>query len=223
VEVTENEFTDLGTIKLVRQTGSVKITSEPSGVTVIQDGKELGTTPLELLSVPTGEVHYMLTMSDYLNTNVSEIIVLGKETALRVMMQRDLKIIAKRERGLAVRTAVQKLASKTFGCRVSQFGTGAEADYKFIMSESGFHVQYTDYPIKFGVKGEARSHYNFTEINFEELLSMRVEYIGDSELFLYFENHRYPNADLVEDLKDPNINYLKQFIADLKEAGVQVH
>jgi eukaryotic-like serine/threonine-protein kinase len=38
----------------------VKITSEPTGATVLQDGREVGTTPLEIPSVPTGEVSYRL-------------------------------------------------------------------------------------------------------------------------------------------------------------------
>ena len=60
VEIKENEFNDLGVIRLVRQTGSVKITSEPPGATVLQAGQEVGTTPLEIPSLPTGEVSYRL-------------------------------------------------------------------------------------------------------------------------------------------------------------------
>jgi hypothetical protein len=71
VEVLENDFTNLGTIELVRQTGTVKIESVPAGALVKQGDRELGRTPLELAAVPTGGVNYTLALAGYLSTNVS--------------------------------------------------------------------------------------------------------------------------------------------------------
>lgn len=71
VEVKENEFADLDTIRLIRQTGSVKISSTPPGALVKQGDQQMGTTPLELAAVPTGEVNYILTLTGYQGTNAS--------------------------------------------------------------------------------------------------------------------------------------------------------
>ena len=71
VEIKENDFTDLGTIQLVREIGSVRIESEPSGAWVKRGNEELGKTPLELAAVPTGEVKYELALTGYQKTNVS--------------------------------------------------------------------------------------------------------------------------------------------------------
>jgi hypothetical protein len=53
------------------QRGGVKIESEPSGATVLQDGKEMGKTPLELAAVPIGKVNYTLKLAKHKVAQVS--------------------------------------------------------------------------------------------------------------------------------------------------------
>lgn len=65
VEIKENETTDLGTVILVRQTGKVRIESDPSGAIVKQKDKNLGITPLELSNEPVGVVEYNLLMKGF--------------------------------------------------------------------------------------------------------------------------------------------------------------
>ena len=70
-EIKENEFNDLGNLELVRQTGTVKLASTPSGAVVKQGDQQLGKTPLELAAVPTGDATYTLALSGYKTTTLS--------------------------------------------------------------------------------------------------------------------------------------------------------
>ncbi|MEI6782197.1 MAG: SUMF1/EgtB/PvdO family nonheme iron enzyme [Verrucomicrobiota bacterium] len=65
VAIKENDVTDLGTFTLVRETGSVRIESTPAGAVVKRGIEELGTSPVEVASVPTGEVEYTLLLRGY--------------------------------------------------------------------------------------------------------------------------------------------------------------
>ncbi|HYZ72690.1 MAG TPA: serine/threonine-protein kinase, partial [Chthoniobacterales bacterium] len=69
-------------------TGSVRIESDPPGAQVWDGEHELGTTPLDLSSVPAGGVHYQLRLAHYLYADVT-----GKvETGHSLTLQGDLQI-----------------------------------------------------------------------------------------------------------------------------------
>jgi formylglycine-generating enzyme required for sulfatase activity/serine/threonine protein kinase len=69
-------------------TGSVRIESDPPGAQVWEGEHELGSTPLDLSSVPAGNVHYQLRLARYLYADVT-----GKvETGQTLTVQSDLQI-----------------------------------------------------------------------------------------------------------------------------------
>ena len=69
-------------------TGSVRIESDPPGAQVWDGEHELGTTPLDVSSVPAGDVHYQLRLAHYLYADVT-----GKlETGESLRLQGDLQI-----------------------------------------------------------------------------------------------------------------------------------
>ncbi|MBV8280352.1 MAG: SUMF1/EgtB/PvdO family nonheme iron enzyme, partial [Verrucomicrobia bacterium] len=69
-------------------TGSVRIESDPPGAQVWDGEHEVGTTPLDLSSVPAGDVHYQLRLAHYLYADVT-----GKvETGQSLTLQADLQI-----------------------------------------------------------------------------------------------------------------------------------
>jgi formylglycine-generating enzyme required for sulfatase activity/serine/threonine protein kinase len=69
-------------------TGSVRIKSRPSGAQVWEGEHELGLTPLDLDSVPTGDIHYQLRLARYLYADLT-----GKvETGQALTLQADLQI-----------------------------------------------------------------------------------------------------------------------------------
>jgi serine/threonine protein kinase len=90
VEIKENEFKDMGVIRLVRQTGSVKITSEPPGASVLQGEREVGTTPLEIPSVPTGEVSYRLKKLKHKDALVNGTVKYKQSLALAATLEKRL-------------------------------------------------------------------------------------------------------------------------------------
>ena len=51
--------------------GSLRLSSMPTGASVIRNGKELGRTPLTLARIPTGETTLQLKLPGYLTTNVT--------------------------------------------------------------------------------------------------------------------------------------------------------
>src|ERR1700678_4034074 len=68
--------------------GSVRIESDPTGAQVWDGEHELGVTPLDLNSVPAGDVHYQLRLARYLYDAVT-----GKvETGPALTLQADLQI-----------------------------------------------------------------------------------------------------------------------------------
>ena len=86
VEIKENGIADLGRIKLVHQTGSVHISSSPAGAMVMQEGKEVGITPLTLSSVPPGEVTYSLKLPRHRDVTLSGTVHSLQELALRAIL-----------------------------------------------------------------------------------------------------------------------------------------
>ena len=89
VEIKENDFTDLGTINLVRETGSVRVESAPSGAVVKRGETELGTTPLDLASVPTGEANYTLAMKGYKPADVIGTVKLKEQVKLTAKLEKS--------------------------------------------------------------------------------------------------------------------------------------
>jgi serine/threonine protein kinase len=71
VEIKADEFTIPEAVQLVRQTGTVHLESEPPGATVESGGAVLGTTPLDLRSVPTGAVSYVFKLDGHVAANLS--------------------------------------------------------------------------------------------------------------------------------------------------------
>jgi Protein kinase domain/PEGA domain/SLBB domain/zinc-ribbon domain len=94
VEIKENQVLGLGTIKLVRQTGSVRITSNPEGATVTQNGKELGATPLELNSVPTGFLNFNLKLSGFQDTQVMGLVENKQQLLLTASLSNQLDVLS---------------------------------------------------------------------------------------------------------------------------------
>jgi formylglycine-generating enzyme required for sulfatase activity len=68
--------------------GSVRIESDPLGAQVWDGEHELGVTPLDLNSIPAGDVHYQLRLARYLYADVT-----GKlETGHALTLQADLQV-----------------------------------------------------------------------------------------------------------------------------------
>ena len=69
VEIKENDFSDLGTMKLVRSVGSALLSSEPSGADYEIKGKEIagkeGRTPALIKGLPTGEYEVGMKRGDW--------------------------------------------------------------------------------------------------------------------------------------------------------------
>ncbi len=86
VEIKENDFMDVGTIKLKPITGNVKVVSEPSGATVWGGSQELGMTPLELKEVIAGEVSYTLKLAKHKRVTVSGMVEGTKELVLNAKL-----------------------------------------------------------------------------------------------------------------------------------------
>ena len=91
VEVKEDQFADPGVVKLVRKTGSVRVTSLPSGAEVWSGGRKLGTTPLSLSKVAEGaEVSYELRLKGYQNERLSGTVRYKDELSLRAVLEEQL-------------------------------------------------------------------------------------------------------------------------------------
>jgi len=68
-------------------TGSVRIESDPPGAQVWDGEHELGTTPLDLSSVPAGDVHYQLRLAHYLYEDVTGKVETGQSLTLQGNLQ----------------------------------------------------------------------------------------------------------------------------------------
>jgi hypothetical protein len=66
--------------------GAVKLSSTPTGATVVRKGKEVGKTPLPLNHIPAGETMVELRLQDYVSTNLSIQAVEGVTTNLSVKL-----------------------------------------------------------------------------------------------------------------------------------------
>ena len=85
VEVKENEFTDLD-VKLVRSVGTVVLTG-PSGAEAFAGAKRLGTLPLTLTKVPTGNVSYTVRLNGYKTAEVSGEVERNAELGLNATLE----------------------------------------------------------------------------------------------------------------------------------------
>jgi serine/threonine protein kinase len=89
VEIKENDFADLGTITLVRETGTVRVESTPAGAVVKGGETDLGKTPLELPAVPTGAVEYTVALKGYKAVNVSGTVKSKETLRLTVTLEKQ--------------------------------------------------------------------------------------------------------------------------------------
>jgi serine/threonine protein kinase len=82
VEIKPNQTLMPGKITLIRLEGTVKITSQPAGASVIQDGKVIGLTPFTLDHVPAGEVVYHLKLARFTDSVVRGAVIANRELEL---------------------------------------------------------------------------------------------------------------------------------------------
>ena len=76
---------------LALKTGSVQVTSQPSGASVWSDGRKLGATPLSLSKIPTGTaLSYELRLEGYHNASVSGEVSYKDELSLRAELTRKM-------------------------------------------------------------------------------------------------------------------------------------
>jgi formylglycine-generating enzyme required for sulfatase activity len=86
IEVTENGFSELS-VPLIRSTGTLELTSEPSGATVLVDGIEIGTTPYRDEKVPTGEGTYQFQLRYHKPVSIVLQIRKGEATRQNVTLE----------------------------------------------------------------------------------------------------------------------------------------
>jgi hypothetical protein len=63
--------------------GTVEVTSEPSGASVLQNGSLLGVTPLTVTNLPPGEIGFELQMAGYSSTNITGMVKTGGKIVLK--------------------------------------------------------------------------------------------------------------------------------------------
>jgi serine/threonine protein kinase len=88
VEIIEGQTTDLGVIELVRQTGSVSLSTTPEGAQVYFENKLVGKTPLDLDRVPTGRQFYELWMPGYDPQTFDAVVRKGERTRAALSLRR---------------------------------------------------------------------------------------------------------------------------------------
>ncbi len=75
-------------VTLEKQNGYLTLTSDPSGATVIIDGKNVGTTPLNKYELTPGQHTVVLTKDGYQNKTITVTINPGKETTKSVTLEK---------------------------------------------------------------------------------------------------------------------------------------
>ena len=86
VEVKENDFADLD-VTLVRSTGTLIITSTPTGAAILQDGKEIGRTPYNNLT-HLGPYRFTLQQQGYKAAEVSGEVTRNRELRLTAELEK---------------------------------------------------------------------------------------------------------------------------------------
>lgn len=86
--VEEGRITKLDLVRLERLTGSVFIKSVPDGMKVLMDGEVVGVTPLNLMSVATGEVEVVLRSNAHESVKLSGTVLEGESLQLGATMKK---------------------------------------------------------------------------------------------------------------------------------------
>src|SRR5205823_10183812 len=89
IEVKQGQLIDLGTITLQPKSGTVELTSDPTGATVQQGDRNLGVTPLRLKDVRAGKNRFTVSTSTYSPKTVEVSVVANQTTAVSVVLARS--------------------------------------------------------------------------------------------------------------------------------------
>ena len=92
IEVKQNEVTDLGTIALQPESGSIELTSDPVGATVQQDNRTLGVTPLSLKDVRAGPIKFTVSALTYSPKTVEVSVAPKRTTAVSVVLAKAITV-----------------------------------------------------------------------------------------------------------------------------------
>ncbi|KQC03989.1 MAG: hypothetical protein APR53_04245 [Methanoculleus sp. SDB] len=85
VDINTNEVTEI-TVSLLPSTGSVSVTSDPSGASVSLDGVDQGVTPLTISGISEGPHSLTLAKSGYQDYTESVTVVAGQTTSIAVSL-----------------------------------------------------------------------------------------------------------------------------------------
>jgi hypothetical protein len=83
--------TSVGSGNQTPQTGSISVTSTPSGATVLLDGVHRGTTPAVLTGIPTGNHTVLLKKTGYSESSTIVTVNLGKTTNLSAILKPSIR------------------------------------------------------------------------------------------------------------------------------------
>jgi len=72
---------------LVRETGSLNVTTDPAGAEILLDGSNAGISPLTLNSIPTGSHILGTNLSGYTPQNQTVVIESGRETSVSLALE----------------------------------------------------------------------------------------------------------------------------------------
>jgi len=90
--VVEENATQAISISLTRQTGTLAVTSEPTGAEVLVDGERQGNTPYEA-KLPTGEYAVRVALQGYESVERAVTVKARTEERVGVMLQRPLDVL----------------------------------------------------------------------------------------------------------------------------------
>ena len=88
IEIREKQLTDLGTIILKPNNGSIELTTAPAGAKVFQNGDQVGVTPFHREDVPPGSTTFSLIADGYLPCAKEVVIKPGEPTKSEVTLQK---------------------------------------------------------------------------------------------------------------------------------------
>ena len=120
--------------------GSVKITSAPSGATVVADGHDIGQTPLVIEDVKPGDVTYELRLPGYKTGSVSGQVESQQQVFLALHLEKAIAI----EPGPQWTTSLGMKFVQLGGIRVSIWETRVQ-DYDAFCNATGRHREQADF------------------------------------------------------------------------------
>jgi serine/threonine protein kinase/formylglycine-generating enzyme required for sulfatase activity len=88
IEIREKQLTDLGTITLKPNNGTVELTTVPAGAKVFQNGDQVGVTPFHRDDVPPGNTTFILIADGYLPRAEEIVIKPGEPNKSEITLQR---------------------------------------------------------------------------------------------------------------------------------------